>query len=74
MNANQTTYLQADAAVAAYDAFIFAAVGRPFTAAQADVMAASAVVLCEVASQDNTVNQFTRDFYREQAAKFRAIL
>lgn len=74
MTTNQAAYLQANAAVAAYDSFIFAAVGRPFNAAQANALAASAVVACEVASRDRSVNQFTRDFYREQAAQFRAIL
>lgn len=68
-----STYQQADLSIASYDAYIFAAVGRSFSADKADSLAAVAVVDCEVASRDRSVNQFTRDFYRGQADQFRSI-
>jgi hypothetical protein len=74
MTIKQATYIQADAAVAAYDSFIFSAVGRPFNSDEADILAALVVVACEVASRDRSVNQFTRDYYRNQAAQFMAAL
>jgi hypothetical protein len=74
MTKNIALYLQADSSMAAYDAFIFSSVGRPFDANKADALAASAVNACEVASRDRSVNQFTRDYYCTQAANFRAIL
>jgi hypothetical protein len=68
-----TKYQAADRAIAAYDAFIFASVGRAFDADKADTLAAVAVAECEAAARDRTVNQCTRDLYRAQAAEFRAI-
>ena len=68
------TYTAADKSIAAYDAYVFASVGRSFDANKADTLAAVAVVDCEVAARDRKVNQATRDFYRAQAALFRAIV
>lgn len=68
-----TTYTEADSAIAAYDSFIFGSVGRSFDSNRADTLAAVAVVMCEVASRDRSVNQCTRDHYRAQAAQFRGI-
>lgn len=68
-----TKYQAADRSIASYDAFIFSAVGRPFDANKADTLAAIAAVDCEEAARDRTVNQFTRDQYRNQAVEFRAI-
>jgi len=68
-----TKYQAADKAIATYDAFIFADFGRPFNQEKADTLAAVAVCECEEASRDRTVNQATRDYYREQAKIFRAI-
>lgn len=68
-----TKYQAADQSIAAYDAFIFSAVGRPFDANKADTLAAVAVVDCDEAARDRTVNQVTRDYYRSMATEFRAI-
>jgi len=68
-----TKYQSADQSIGAYDAFIFSSVGRPFDANKADTLAAIAAVDCDEAARDRTVNQFTRDYYRAQAAEFRAI-
>jgi len=64
----------ADKAIAAYDAFVFASVGRQFDAHKADTLAAAAALECSTAARDRTVNQFTRDHYRELAVQFNAIL
>lgn len=74
MTKNIALYIQADSSMAAYDAFIFSSVGRPFDSNKADTLAASAIHACEVASRDRSVNQFTRDYYRTQAENFRSIL
>jgi hypothetical protein len=70
-----TKYENADRAIAAYDAFVFAAVGRTVEnfADRADCLALIAALECDVAARDRTVNQFTRDFYREQARFMRQI-
>jgi len=68
-----TTYQTADRAIQAYDAFIFAAVGRAFDADKADLLALYAAEDCRVAAQDRTMNQTTRNYYRERAAEFTAI-
>lgn len=68
-----TKYHAADQSIANYDAFIFSSVGRAFDANKADALAAIAVVDCDEAARDRTVNQVTRDHYRKQAAEFRAI-
>lgn len=67
------TYLEADAAIRAYDSFIFAAVGRPFDSERADLLAASAWACCAAAAKDRSVNAFTRGFYRALAAEFHSI-
>ena len=74
MTTNQALYLQAESSIQAYDAYVFAAVGRSFDANKADLLAASAVHSCEVASRDRSGNQVTRDYYRSQAVLFRNIL
>jgi hypothetical protein len=68
-----TKYQAADRAIQAYDAFIFAAVGRPFDADKADLLAMYAAEDCKAAAADRTMNQTTRNYYREQAAVFTAI-
>lgn len=68
-----TKYQEADRSIAAYDAFIFAAVGRSFDANKADLLASTAMLDCEDAARDRSVNQATRDYYREMRDEFRAI-
>lgn len=70
-----TLYAHADAAIRAYDAFVFAAVGRQVQNfdERADTLAAVAWASCDAAAKDRTVNAFTRKFYRELAAEFHAI-
>jgi hypothetical protein len=74
MTEHRPKYKQADISIASYDAYIFTAIGGAFSADKADTLAAVAVVDCEIASRDRTVNQFTRNFYRAQAEQFRSIL
>lgn len=71
---NATKYQAADTSIAAYDAYVFASVGRSFDANKADTLAAVAVVDCEVAARDRSVNQVTRAYYAERAAEFRTIV
>lgn len=68
------TYTAANQSIENYDAYVFASVGRSFDANRADTLAAVAIVDCEIASRDRSVNQCTRDYYREQATNFRAIV
>lgn len=65
--AEMTKYIEADQAISAYGSFVCASVGRSFKAEKADALAAVAIVRCEEAAQDCTVNQGTRDHYRECA-------
>ena len=74
MTKNIALYLQADSAMASYDAYIFSHAGRPFDGGKADALAASAVAACEAASRDSSVNQFTRNHYCAEAKNFRSIL
>lgn len=64
----------ADRSIAAYDAFVFASVGRQFDANKADALAAVAVVDCEVAARDRSINQTTRNIYAALRDEFRAII
>ena len=68
-----TKYAAADQSIAAYDAFIFSSVGRSFDANKADALAAVAMVDCEEAARDRSVNQVTRNAYKAHAEEFRAI-
>jgi hypothetical protein len=68
-----TTYQAADKSIGAYDAYIFASVGRSFDANRANALAAAAVVDCETAAHDRSINQFTQNHFRAQAEEFRAI-
>ncbi len=70
---NATKYAAADQAIAAYDAFIFASVGRAFNSLTADLLAESAADACKIAARDRSINATTRKFYREHATEFAAI-
>jgi hypothetical protein len=69
----QTTFQAADKAIAAYDAYIFGAVGRAFDSEKADLLAAVAMVECEAAMKDRSENRTTRNIYRAAYAEFRSI-
>lgn len=72
----QTTYQIADAAMASYESFIFAAVGRAWGETQdrqATALAFNAADACKAAGRDRAHNQFTRDIYRAHSFEFEAI-
>lgn len=65
------TYTQADRAIAQYDSFVCAAVGKPWgevQGRQATVLAFNAVDACQSAASDKTLNATTRAIYKKQAA------
>lgn len=66
-----TKYEQADRSIAAYDAALFDAVGRSGQSGRLNLLAAAAQLDCTVAARDRSVNQATRDYYRDRAAFFR---
>lgn len=67
------SYQIADRAIAAYDAYVFASVGRAFDGGKADILAFDAAECCKTASRDQSINAFTRNIYREQSIEFYAI-
>lgn len=69
--AQQTLAQQADAAVAAYDALVFASVGRSLDEQRATVLAFYAVEACEAAARDRAEPQWLRDQYRNTARDMR---
>lgn len=69
-----TKYELADQAIAAYEAEVLAAIGRnsPALTSRIELREAEALLACEEAGRDRTVNQVTRDHYRKEAAWFLA--
>lgn len=67
-----TAYQIADKAIAHYEAYVFASVGRAFDAFKADQLADSAAEACRVAARAEKLAGF-RAFYAERAAEFAAI-
>jgi hypothetical protein len=69
-----TKYERADAAIKAYEAMVFAAVGHndEATTTRILVLEVDALDACEQAARDRSVNQVTRNYYAREAAWFRA--
>lgn len=63
----------ADKAVAAYDAFIFSAVGRQFDAFKADCLASDAADACAKAARLAVRAGRNDQFNADRAAEFKAI-
>lgn len=71
MTTNQTARAKAEAAIAAYDAYVFAAIAADGVApAVALSLAASALAACDRAARNPALAQVTRDYYRAQAKFF----
>jgi hypothetical protein len=70
----KTTYQAADKAIAAYDAFVFASVGKSFDNDRADLLAWDAMVECGKVGRDMSYNEVTRKYYRDHSAEFSRII
>lgn len=70
---NTTKYALADAAIAAYETALFAAVGRmnESTENRLALLEFYAIEACTAAARDRSVNQFTRNHYANELAWFK---
>jgi hypothetical protein len=69
-----TKYEVADKAIQAYEAVVFAAVGRSNEQIETHiiVLGLDAMEACEMAARDRSVPQWSRDHYANECAWFRA--